>query len=1366
MGILAGGLENGEMALWDPRIIIENAKNKTANDPFIMKPVKHKGPVRGLDFNPVDSKFLASGAADGELFIWDLTNPAKPYSPGARSSRLDDVTAVAWNRMFYYILASASNNGNTVIWDLRHKKEIAAFSHPGGRRQISSIAWNPDSPTQIATASDDDATPVILMWDLRNSRAPEKVLTGHSKGVLNLAWCPKDSDLLLSCGKDNRTIVWNPSGAGTIIGDLHHSSNWSFEAQWCNRNPDLIAVAGFDGKLSVHSLQGGGKGVDDSVNEAAAAASHQISPDDFFNQSFPSIQHQPSHISNSQFRLPHPPKWLRRPVGASWGFGNRLVRFGSSKQSDGSSRQTVSIRNVVSEPAFVSRAAELERINAGGTVEAFIDYCTKMSHPESTAAISEKDRDLWRFLGVMFETGSREQVLQFLGFDKAEVASTDKLAALLKKLLVSTEPEIPVVEETGTANANDGANHDLNNGGFDGFEADDDFALIAAQNKRAPTPAAAPALPPALPFKLYSSVPGESADTDALITKALVLRDFKSAVRICFGANRLADALAFAISGGPELLAFAQQEYFKRVRNEKSYIRVLESVVKGDLDDIVQNAQIDGTGEADWKDLLALICMYGLDENLPALFGTLGRRLEAIATAPMSASSLKTTDWKGREEKKFAAVLCYLVAGDLSKVLAIWALREVEEEKLIKTSKDAKSLLTTPKSSHNLALQSLIEKVQVFRQAIEFVDVELMNGVQDPNATKYTLDSLYQRYLEYAQVAASQGLLTVAWKALELVPQAYEAPKVDPLASDILKDRLYKSGLVRNAVASYEPRFPFEFVDLTKPVVAPVVNSYNPNSFQNNQSYGTYQQNSYNQSNSQGYGNNYPAATPSYNNQYQPANSGYVGYSPQPQFHQPSVQPRQAFAPPPPPAVNTGLGNQFTNSYQAAPVPPPTAAAQGGYNPYGQHQNQYTAAPPPAAGGFVPPPPVAVKSVSHSAQYSAQPQTMQPNSTWAGTTPPSNTSGQPQPEKFPPPAAAGPKRHPSGDRTHIKPTHLPIVTGLDAVMNVCKESKTQPQQKREWEDTEKKVAEDILAKLAVLVKALQGGDYSAAHKIQVELMTTKFSATSSWIVGVKRVIDTLERAELDKQQAQRPAVPQNLPPQQSQQQYGTRPPPPAAGGSYVSAAPPPANQYGTPCRRRSGHQYGNAPPPAASQYGAAPPPAANPYGSSAPPPPAANQYTSAAPPPAANHYGNAPPPATNQYAAGVPPPTAAQQYNRPGTLPPPPPASAASNAYSAPPPSAGATSPYGGAPPPAARTAFSPAAPAPAQPYGGQQQGLPPPPPASGNQYGANTYGAQGQLPPPTAGSNPYGGAQLPPPPPAATNPYGGGGNQPGYGGY
>ena len=91
------------------------------------------------------------------------------------------------------------------------------------------------------TASEDDSSPIIMVWDLRNARAPEKVvhhflvtscpinaifqiLTGHDKGVLSLSWCKQDADLLLSCGKDNRALCWSPQ-TSEIIGEVCHPSS-------------------------------------------------------------------------------------------------------------------------------------------------------------------------------------------------------------------------------------------------------------------------------------------------------------------------------------------------------------------------------------------------------------------------------------------------------------------------------------------------------------------------------------------------------------------------------------------------------------------------------------------------------------------------------------------------------------------------------------------------------------------------------------------------------------------------------------------------------------------------------------------------------------------------------------------------------------------------------------------------------------------------------------------------------------------------------------------------------------------------------------------------------------------------------------
>jgi protein transport protein SEC31 len=124
-----------------------------------------------LDFNPIQSTLFASGGINGEVlayppllldstlpffqvYIWDLKDPSKPYSPGTRSSKLDEVSALAWNNQVPHVLATASGTGYTVVWDLRGKREVVALAYGGGaggnqtgsgRRGMSDVGWHPDN---------------------------------------------------------------------------------------------------------------------------------------------------------------------------------------------------------------------------------------------------------------------------------------------------------------------------------------------------------------------------------------------------------------------------------------------------------------------------------------------------------------------------------------------------------------------------------------------------------------------------------------------------------------------------------------------------------------------------------------------------------------------------------------------------------------------------------------------------------------------------------------------------------------------------------------------------------------------------------------------------------------------------------------------------------------------------------------------------------------------------------------------------------------------------------------------------------------------------------------------------------------------
>jgi protein transport protein SEC31 len=101
------------------------------------------------------------------------------------------------------------------VSDFAWHPDNVSFHIPILRRNLTRL----DQATRLITASEDDSQPVIMLWDLRNARAPERILQGHERGVLSVSWCPQDPELLISCGKDNRTLVWNPS-SGEILGQV------------------------------------------------------------------------------------------------------------------------------------------------------------------------------------------------------------------------------------------------------------------------------------------------------------------------------------------------------------------------------------------------------------------------------------------------------------------------------------------------------------------------------------------------------------------------------------------------------------------------------------------------------------------------------------------------------------------------------------------------------------------------------------------------------------------------------------------------------------------------------------------------------------------------------------------------------------------------------------------------------------------------------------------------------------------------------------------------------------------------------------------------------------------------------------------
>ena len=414
----------------------------------------------------------------------------------------------------------------------------------------------PWQATEVLVASEDDRSPVVQIWDLRNAMMPVRELHGHTKGILSASWCPNDANLLLSSGKDNRTIVWDPH-TSEMLCELPASSRWTFDVQWSPRIPAILSSSSFDGTVAVYSLS-------DTTSVPTPASAEGF-----------------GYGQAQQPRIGRAPKWLKRPCGATFGFGGQLALF---NQASGG---TVSQVPVVTDQVLVGRSQQLEAALEGGT-DGLAGFCgAKAAQPQASA----RDAAEWRLMQVLCSSEQRRLLLGFLGL--AEEPPPE-----------AATPLTPGAAATPASGAAAGAGDE------------DPAALfsqlaVATEEKEAMTPAGATGTPAAPPL-----------DEATTLSRALLSGNLEAAVACCLRAGRMADALVLAASGGPDLWTATRDQYL--ASSSSPFMHTMAAIVHQDFSKFVAESELSS-----WKETLGLVNTYSTAEELGGLCNQLGERLEA-----------------------------------------------------------------------------------------------------------------------------------------------------------------------------------------------------------------------------------------------------------------------------------------------------------------------------------------------------------------------------------------------------------------------------------------------------------------------------------------------------------------------------------------------------------------------------------------------------------------------------------------------------------------------------------------------------------------------------------------------------------------
>lgn len=1041
LGLIAGGLVDGTIGLWNPLSLI---RSEAGDKAIVGHLSRHKGPVRGLEFNVIAPNLLASGADDGEICIWDLAAPREPshFPPlrGSGSAAQGEISFLSWNSKVQHILASTSYNGTTVVWDLKKQKPVISFSD-SVRRRCSVLQWNPDLATQLVVASDEDSSPTLRLWDMRNIMSPVKEFAGHTRGVIAMSWCPNDSSYLVTCAKDNRTICWD-TVTGEIVCELPAGSNWNFDVHWYPKIPGVISASSFDGKIGIYNVEGCSRyGVRE--NEFGAATLRA-------------------------------PKWFKRPVGASFGFGGKVVSFHTRSTGGPSVNSSeVFVHDIITEQTLVSRSSEFEAAIQSGDRPSLRALCEKKSqHCEST-----DDQETWGFLKVLLEDDgtARSKLLAHLGFDiptETNDGSQEDLSQQVNALGLEDVTADKVVQEDN----NESMVFPTDNG-------EDFFNNLPSPRADTPVSTSADGFPTvnAAVEPSQDEVDGleESSDPsfDDSVQRALVVGDYKAAVALCMSANKLADALVIAHVGGASLWESTRDMYLKMSRSP--YLKVVFAMVNNDLQSLVDTRPLKF-----WKETLAILCSFAQGEEWAMLCNSLASKL-------MAAGNM------------LAATLCFICAGNIDKTVEIWS-------RSLATEHDGMSYMDL--------LQDLMEKTIV---------LALASGQKQFSA------SVCKLVEKYAEILASQGLLTTAMDYLKLLGTDDLSPELA-----VLRDRIAfsveaeKGANISAFNGSQDPRGAVYGVDQSNYGMVDTSQHYYPEAAQPQvphtvpgSPYGENYQQPFGSSFGKGYNTPMQYQAPSQASMFvpsEPPQNAQPSFVPTPVTSQPTT--RSQFIPAPPLALRNPeqyqqptLGSHLypgsvNPTFQplphapgpVAPVPPQVSSVPG--------QNMPQAVAPTQMRGFMP-------VTNPGVVQNPGPISMQP------ATPIESAAAQPVVSPAAPPPTVQ-----TADTSNVPAPQKPVIATLTRLYNETSEalggSRANPAKKREIEDNSRKIgalfaklnsgdiSKNAADKLVQLCQALDNGDYSTALQIQVLLTTSEWDECNFWLATLKRMIKTRQNVRL------------------------------------------------------------------------------------------------------------------------------------------------------------------------------------------------------------------------------------------------------------
>ena len=200
----------GEIHIFDYFKHQYKEKGNESNPDKILK--GHSDIGYGLCWSQINEGFLASGAYDNKVCIFDINSESGGTPIKTWTEHTKCIEDVCFHKVYDYLLGSVGDDKMCFLYDTRQRDHITKVV--GHEAEVNSIDFNPTNPFIFLTGSSDKS---ILLWDIRNTKYKMHSFIHHEGNVMNVKWNNKKSNIFASLGEDKKILLWDLLQIGANI---------------------------------------------------------------------------------------------------------------------------------------------------------------------------------------------------------------------------------------------------------------------------------------------------------------------------------------------------------------------------------------------------------------------------------------------------------------------------------------------------------------------------------------------------------------------------------------------------------------------------------------------------------------------------------------------------------------------------------------------------------------------------------------------------------------------------------------------------------------------------------------------------------------------------------------------------------------------------------------------------------------------------------------------------------------------------------------------------------------------------------------------------------------------------------------------